>query len=157
MTEDIKIRVHPDPVWRKRSNFIIRAQLPTEYHPWRFEQLFARRLSENTFEICCIPFFMYNIALGDVVATTATEDSKYLVTSVVKPSGRYVFRVWFGESLRFARDITEKLEALGSLIEWSSVNLLAVDAIDQDHAQVVADLLAEHERLGHLVYETGRQ
>jgi len=43
-----------------------------------------------------------------------------------------------------------------SLIEWSSANLLAVDAADLEHAQLVADFLAQRQSAQHLVYETGR-
>jgi len=45
---------------------------------------------------------------------------------------------------------------LGSLVEWSSRNLLAVDAADGEHAQLVADFLTEREKAGHLIYDTGR-
>jgi hypothetical protein len=37
-----------------------------------------------------------------------------------------------------------------------SRNLLAVDAVDLEHAQMVADLHADSEKAGRLVYETGR-
>ena len=45
---------------------------------------------------------------------------------------------------------------MGSLHEWSSRNLLAVDAADQEHAHLFADFLAEREKAGQLIYETGR-
>lgn len=45
---------------------------------------------------------------------------------------------------------------LGALIEWSSVNLLAVDAEDESHAQEIADFLRGRQGLGQLLYETGR-
>jgi hypothetical protein len=106
--------------------------------------------------VCCIPFFVYDVALGDVVVTSAKADRKYVMESVAEPSGRYVFRVWFGESFQPRGEIADELKALGSLVEWSSRNLLAVDAVDREHAQLVADFLAERERLGQLVYETGR-
>jgi hypothetical protein len=67
-----------------------------------------------------------------------------------------VFRVWLGESLQPGGEIADDLKALGSLVEWSSRKLLAVDAVDGEHAQLVADFLAERARLGHLVYEAGR-
>jgi Domain of unknown function (DUF4265) len=67
-----------------------------------------------------------------------------------------VFRVWFGESFHPRDEVAEELKALGSLIEWSSRNLLAVDTTDKEHAQQVAVLLAEREKAGHLVYERGR-
>jgi hypothetical protein len=147
--------VHQGPVWRERANFVIHAELPEEDHPKHFEQLWARQLSDDRFEVCCIPFFIYNLALGDVVATSPKGDLRYVVTRVVRQSGRYVFRVWFGRSFHPRDQIAGELQALGSLIEWSSLNLLAVDATDDEHAQLVADFLMEREKAGQLIYEAG--
>ena len=156
MTDHARQAVHPQPVWRDSSNFVIAAEVP-DGGDVKTEQLWARQVDDHHFEICCIPFFVYDIALGDLVATSATADRKYVVTHVVKPSGRYVFRVWFGESFHPRDAIAEELTKLGSLIEWSSPNLMGVDAVDHKHAQLVADLLAEDERAGQLTYETGRR
>jgi hypothetical protein len=49
--------VHQKPVWRERSNFVISGALPEKDRPRRFEQLFARQLAGDRFEVCCIPFF----------------------------------------------------------------------------------------------------
>jgi hypothetical protein len=119
--------VHQDPVWRERANFIIHAALPEKDRPNRFEQLWARQLGDDRFEVCCIPFFVFDIALGDVVATAPRDGRKYIVNRVIEPSGHYVFRVWFGQSFYPRDEIAGRLTALGSLIEWSSRNLLAVD------------------------------
>jgi hypothetical protein len=148
--------VHQDPVWRERANFVINAELPEADRPKRYEQLWARQLAGDRFEVCCIPFFVFGLALGDVVATSPRDGRTFVVDKVVEPSGRYVFRVWFGQSFHPRDEIAGELEALGSLIEWSSRNLLAVDAADGEHAQFVADFLTEREKAGHLVYETGR-
>lgn len=149
--------VHTEPVWRERSNFIINAELEEGDLPRRFEQLWVRKLGEDRFEICCIPFFLFDVALGDVVKTAPKGDRKYLLDRVVEPSGRYVFRVWFGESFHPSDyKVAEQLAALGALLEWSSVTLLAVDATDGAHAQKVADFLYEREQLGQLLYETGK-
>lgn len=148
--------VHRDPIWRERANFIINAELPENDRPKRFEQLWSRQLADDRFEVCCIPFFVFGLTLGDVVATSPREDRKYVVDQVVKPSGRHVFRVWFGRSFQPRDEVASELQALGSLIEWSSHNLLAVDAADEEHARLVADFLMEREKAGHLVYETGR-
>jgi hypothetical protein len=148
--------VHQDPVWREHANFIINAELPEEDRPKRYEQLWARQSADDRFEVCCIPFFVSDIALGDVVVTSLRDGRQYVVDRVVEPSGRYVFRVWFGQSFHPRDEIASELEALGSLIEWSSRNLLAVDAADGEHAQLVADFLMEREKAGHLAYETGR-
>lgn len=123
--------VHPEPVWRERSDFIIAAELGEEDLPRRFEQLWSRRLGRDRFEICCIPFFLFDVSLGDVVSTASKGERNFVLDQVVEPSGRYVFRVWFGESLHPRDEVAEELSRLGALFEWSSVNLLAVDAADE--------------------------
>src|SRR5207237_9725655 len=94
-----KDEVHSDPVWRERADFIIGAPLPEE---GRAEQLWARRLGEPLmFEICCIPFFLYDVALGDVLQT----DSGLQFSHAVEQCVCFVFRVWFGELLHATREI----------------------------------------------------
>jgi Domain of unknown function (DUF4265) len=139
----------PHPVWRDRSDFIVNAPLAEE---GRFEQLWVRQVADHRFELCCIPFFLYDVALGDVVET----DVDYRLSRVVESSGRFVFRVWFGESFHPRQEIADELVASGALVEWSSMNMFAVDAADADHAQRIADVLFAHEQAGRLVYETGR-
>lgn len=143
--------IHEEPIWRERSNFIIAASI-RDGGDIQTEQLWARRTDEGRFEICCIPFFVYDLALGDLVET----DDHYLVRRVVRPSGRYVFRVWFGESFYPREEAAEGLRLRGALLEWSSQNLLAVDLPDKEQAGIAADFLAEHTQQGHLIYETGR-
>ena len=118
----------------------------------RTEQLWARQVDETQFEICCIPFFLYDVALGDVVET----DDRYELIRVVEPSGRFVFRVWFGETFHPRDEIIDELAALGAVMERSSTNLVAVDAADASQAQVVADYLQSQHNQGRLVFETGR-
>ena len=97
-----------------------------------------------------------NVALGDIVETEASAPRKYLISRVLAPSGRYVFRLWFGESFQPRDEIAKALRELEALLEWSSRNLLAVDARDAAHAQVIADLLADRGKQGHPVYEPGK-
>jgi Domain of unknown function (DUF4265) len=144
--------VHLHPVWRDSSNFVIFAEIDPANTEVDSEQLWARRVDDLRFEMCCIPFFVFDLALGDIVET----DQKNRLKRVVTPSGRFTFRVWFGDSSHPRDVVADEIVAFGSLIEWSSENLLAVDAIDRAHAQKIADYLAEHERVGHLKYETGR-
>jgi hypothetical protein len=142
---------HGEPVWRDRSNFVIAAEIEGDGEV-ATEQLFACQTGPYRFELCCIPFFLYDVALGDVVET----DEDYILRRVVDPSGRYVFRVWFGETVRPRDEIAEQLGELGALLECSSVNLLAVDARDHAHAQQIANYLATAEAEGSLMFETGR-
>jgi hypothetical protein len=144
-----KDATHPEPVWRDRADFIIGVRLSEDDAT---EQLWAKRLKSNLFEICCIPFFAYDIALGDVVETNVDHD----VTRVVQRSERVVFRVWFGDSFHPRQDLANELVGMGALLEWSSANLLAVDVSEPSRAQAVADFLAQREDEGKLTYENGR-
>lgn len=149
---------HQEPVWRDRADFIIAADISQDADGSEWEQLWSRQIDESRFELCCIPFFAFDLALGDVIEVGPHAGRQYVVRRVVEPSGHYTFRVWFGDSQHpAARDeVVEELTLLAQALEWSSKNLLAVDAADEEQAQRVADFLAERERLGHLKVETGR-
>ena len=55
LSEERVPAVHAAPVWREKANFIIRALLPERD---RSEQLWARQIGDQRFEVCRIPFFM---------------------------------------------------------------------------------------------------
>lgn len=151
-TDDVFL-THQQPVWRDRANFIIMAPLP-EHHT--YEQMWARQEADDLFELCCIPFFAHNLSLGDVVRTETRDGRSYLITEVVRPSGRWTFRVWLGKSTEDRLDVEAEFVAMGALTEWSSQHLLALDVPDEVQAQVLADVLAEGDRKRRWIYETGR-
>lgn len=148
------VAVHENPVWRDKSDFIVRAYLGENEGRNEWEQLWVRRVDERRFSICCIPFFAHNLALGDEVET----DSNYVVQGVVKPSGQLTFRAWFGDSthLGIKDEVLRQLERMVVSFEWSSPNLLAISAKDTVQAQQVADYLYARQNAGDLMYETGR-
>jgi hypothetical protein len=150
--------VHPAPVRREQADFIINADIAEEGSPRRYEQLWVRRLADARFELCCIPFFLYDVALGDELETEPRDGREYMLARVARPGGRYTFRAWFGDSkvAGASAELVRALEAGGWLFEPYSENLLAIDAGDAAAAQTLADLLAEREDAGRLVYETGR-
>ena len=76
--------VHHEPAWQHRSDFIINAMLPED---GRFEELWVRKITDDTFEICCIPFFLYDVALGDVVRTHVADGREFSFDGVLEPSG----------------------------------------------------------------------
>ncbi|MFV0372749.1 DUF4265 domain-containing protein [Microbacterium sp.] len=144
---------HSEPIWRERADFIINAQLS---EVGGFEQLWVRRVGEDQFEVCCIPYFLYNVALGDTIETAPQGGRQYVLSRVLNPSGRFVFRAYFERPHYRYRDATAVgVQRLGAQIEWSSPSLLAVD-VDGPSAQRVADYLQDQEDAGRLVYETGK-
>lgn len=156
MSEDVA--THDTPIWRERSNFIIAADIKQKNAPKAWEQLWVRKIDENRFELCCIPFFCYDLALGDEVETGPANGKRFVIQKVVRSSGRFTFRVWFGESKdpSIHEDVLVKLTEFELLFEWSSKNLLAIDAPNELSAQKIADYLYAQQNERRLKYETGR-
>ncbi|GAA1246213.1 hypothetical protein GCM10009633_19240 [Janibacter melonis] len=151
-----KYALHEHPVWRDRSNYIVQAPLNIEDDletELEFEQLWTRQIDDSHFELCCIPFFLYDVALGDVLEVS----EEGVVRRVKSTSGRYVFRVWLGDDGYPRSKVEADLISLGSLTEWASNDLLAVDARNLSHAQEVADYLQMQANSGRLEFETGKQ
>ncbi|MFD5593923.1 DUF4265 domain-containing protein [Streptomyces griseorubiginosus] len=84
----IAIITHEDPIGRGPTNYMIHADLSDRQDGWR-EQLWTRQLTDDTFEVACLPFFTYGICYRDVV----TIDSHHLLTRVVRKSGHRTLRV----------------------------------------------------------------
>jgi hypothetical protein len=144
---------HEAPVWRERANFIIGAPLD---EPDKWEQFWARQLAPNRFELCCIPFMTYGLALGDVVETEARDGHQHLVARVAEPSGRFAMRVWILDT-SIADEVAERLKAVGALLEWRGrwSRLVAVDAEDEAMTHTIAEALRPYEETEQLHFETG--
>lgn len=147
--------VHENPAWCDKADFMIGAKFELEGLALiKWEQLWARQLDKHRFEICCIPFFVYGIALGDEVETVDSEEGLYTVRQVVKKSGHHTFRIWFRNHA--AKDaLPMKLKQMHCLMEWRwrKGNLLAVDAATDEQAQVATNLLQQWEERGYIEYE----
>jgi hypothetical protein len=152
-TSNFEVKVHKDPVWRERADYILHGRIEHEGVQEMREQLWARTIDDNRFEVCCIPFFVYDLALGDEV-----ETEKGVIEKVVKPSGHQTFWIWFdkaaNKSVRGA--VYEKLTGHGCLVESYSPALLAFDAQSDEQARVVCGLLEEETRKGFLECVPGR-
>lgn len=152
--------VHSAPAWRDRADFIITADIGESGSLKKWEQLWARRLANSRFELCCIPFFVYDVSLGDEVETAPKGERKFVIQRVSKSGGHATFRVWFGDSSEpsAVRDRTMRMvEKTASIFEWSSTNLLALSATSPKSATLLANFLFEEEQAHRLKYETGRR
>ncbi|MGO4454268.1 DUF4265 domain-containing protein [Arthrobacter sp. RAF14] len=146
-------KLHDEPIWRAKSNYIINAAIPdSEY----FEQLYVRNIDGESYEVCCIPFFLYNVSLGDTVTTRVEGPQRYLLNEVTEQSSRYVYRAYFSEeNLPNRGKLMDRLRDLDCGYEWFSRSLVAIDSRGSV-AQEAANRLMELENLGVLIYETGR-
>ena len=143
--------VHQSPVWRDRANFVFAAHLGMKDGKNEWEQLWGQKTAPQRFVVCCIPFFVQDIALGDEIET----DADFVLQRVIRYSGQVTFRVWFGAQDATTRlELVQEIEAMKPLMEWSSENLLALSA-PKAEAQRLADYLHSREQQGLLQYETG--
>lgn len=145
--------VHRAPVWRDRADFVFAAHLGTKDGKNEWEQLWGQKTAPHRFILCCIPFFVYDVALGDEVET----DVDFVLQRVVHHAGQITFRVWFGgQDIATREALMREIEAMKPLKEWSSENLLALSLSGEAEAQRIADYLQAREEQGLLQYEAGR-
>ncbi|MFJ9639910.1 DUF4265 domain-containing protein [Streptomyces sp. NPDC101178] len=117
------------------------------------EQLWLRKNEEDSgYEVCCIPFYAYGLALGDVVAKSGTG----IVYGVVSKSGRRVLRVFFADPRPPADSRPELRGAVhfvGLLSEWNGDRHVAIDVPDISLMQSVFDSVQKEIKNGTAFWE----
>ncbi len=150
---DTNVVVHLSPSWRSKANFLLFGAIDLEGEE-RWEQLWARQVAENEFELCCVPFFLYDLSLGDVVETETREGRRFVISSRVKASGLHTVRAWY--SADASEDDKERfLELLRDsavAMEWHSKRLLAFACVSAEVNRFV-DFLGKEQESGVLKFE----
>lgn len=152
----MQLITHADPVWRQRVDDTLSLDVPDLDD--LSEQLAVRQVSDAEYEICCLPFTIYDLCLGDVVEVSQDGGRRRIVRTV-HDAGRHLFRVSVADNLTGVtlEEVAASLRARGHLVEVWGQDLIAVDAEDDAAAQALGDHLGEREDAGDLVFETGRQ
>ena len=146
---------HENPVWHKMPHSVVIVPLPGKDE--QYEQFAAEEKGSNLYRLLCIPFFLYDLALGDVIEVDLALPFARRIIKVHSKSGRFVFRVWFENTpAAVKKKCLNDLNEMGALTERSSKLLYAVDAENFQLAQKVSDYLMEGESAGYWIYETGQ-
>ena len=143
---------HFNPIWKTRADFIIAGSVHVDDETI-IEQLWAKRLDSHLFELCCIPFHLYNLSLGDTVHV----NDDFVVDQLITPSGRYVFRVFKEDGSLRGNEMVNQVERLGGAFEWNTDSFAAVDAVNLSCASAIARLLMDLQGAGQIHFDTGRQ
>jgi len=155
VADEADIAQHELPVWADRADYLLQADLAEHGLPGLYEQLWARDLGDGQYQLCCLPFFTYGYALGDVVRLRkATGRYDHVLGPVTRPSDRSLLRVAFVHRERH-EDLHGPLAHSGRPHEWRSGGFVAID-IEGD---VPAALWASIEALasaGHVEWEGGK-
>ena len=60
----------------------------------RWEGLLGRRLSDDRARVCAVPFWVYDLNLGDEVGIVASAEGALVATDLHHDSGNYTFRAF---------------------------------------------------------------
>ena len=150
---DSDIITHDNPVWRGRTNFIVRLDLSPHGAPGRWEQLWTRTDDEQSFVVCCIPYFTYGISLGDTLSVERATGAH----RVKAKSGHRTIRVALTDD-DVAHQKHDRLHAqlsgeLGCLVEFRGAHYAAVNIADDQQQQDVMAVLTPMFDRGRLLWE----
>jgi hypothetical protein len=149
--------VHPDAARATETVWISLGPGPDGEPAW--EGLLAGTPQPDLAVIAAVPVFAYDLNLGDEVEVAPSAEGPLVAVRPIHDAGRFTFRVLFPD----AHDpedaswvaLQQDLEPFGCWCDVYSPQLVAVSA-EADVAQAVADFLADEQRAGRWVYETGR-
>ncbi|MGS2590056.1 DUF4265 domain-containing protein [Streptomyces hebeiensis] len=151
----MKFIVHDNPVHRGKSNYIARVDLTPFGLDGEVEQLWLQQLEDGSFEVCCIPFRVYGMSLGDIVSLSPDG---VMVARLVRKSGRRALRVLLmptADSSNVASGIEAEVSRLDLLSEWSGDRHVAIDVpIGSDVATLIS-LLEREEAESRVFWEWG--
>src|SRR3954451_22720771 len=137
---------HEAPIWRHKADFLIHVDLSPWGLPGKLEQLWTRRVSDNQFELCCVPFFPNGLHLGDIVETEPQGEWRFMVRRVIKESGRLDVRVAVnvhGEEEVLTPVLLEALHGARCDVEMLRPGYLAVDVPSAASERVLLVSLGE--------------
>lgn len=122
----------------------------------KWEGLLAARDDAGTAMVLSVPFFVYDLALGDEVSTVESAEGALVAETPMRRSGDLTFRVVFeGDADERWQELMRDLEPWSCWFDVRSPRFVAISA-PSEHAQAVADYLHGREQRGELQYETGQ-
>jgi hypothetical protein len=152
---DGRLVVHPDA---ERADCTVWLSVADGSGPeLGWEGMLARRVGTDRARVCAMPFWIYDLNLGDEVALIESAETALVVTAVVRDARNYGFRVIPAEDAKehWWRELMIELERFECWFDIRTSRFVALSA-PPDHAGSVADLLARHESRGDWQFETSR-
>jgi Domain of unknown function (DUF4265) len=106
----MKIVAHVSPVWAEQSDCTVVIPLWEDGVLQLKEEIPCVKLSDG-FLVCCVPFFIYGVGLGDVILDSSGGDSLKQSWHVVKQSSYRCVRVWL-------KQCADRSTALAAISKW---------------------------------------
>ena len=143
---------HEEPVHGDKATGVLPFGLDDDLES-RLELLPVQQLTTDTYEICAIPFFLYEVMLGDVLRVEDLENRRY---RVLHSSEYFGFRLHLDCRGPRRNRILRMIRRRGYLFERISAHGLSVAVAGVSEADAFAKRLLRKERRGWLEYETIR-
>jgi hypothetical protein len=121
---------HTDPVWGSSSDVIVVAA--SDYGPGTLERLVCRTVGDDLFEVCCIPFQVRDLALGDEITARRQGDGSLTMAAITRRSGHAVDLVRLIEPSFGLNNLVSEMREVGALVEVAGRNWIAVDRVPHD-------------------------
>jgi hypothetical protein len=122
---------HDPNAWSAAADSVVEAQSP--FDPTVFELLPCRRVADDRFEVCCIPFHLSDVALGDEIVAERNAEGRLTLREVSARRGRRVMSVWVRSPDFDARELARRLTDLGAEVEVGADRMLVMDVGSIDH------------------------
>jgi len=120
-----------------------------------WEGLLATPGDDEKVTVQSVPYFVYDLALGDEVSTVASAEGPLVAVERTRRSGMLTFRVVVDGGDDRWQQLMRDLEPVSCWFDVRSPRFIAIGA-PSEHAQAVADYLHGREQRGELQYETGQ-
>ncbi|MFC8076348.1 DUF4265 domain-containing protein [Streptomyces sp. NPDC057307] len=130
MSSQVSFIVHDEPAVRPDPAYIAMVDLSPFGFRDQMEQIWLRPLGDGRYEVCCLPFRVYGLAMGDIVSLDVEAK---VISEVVQASGNRIFRIFFppsappGRFLAAKESVISAVRDVGLKMEWSGDRHVAID------------------------------
>ncbi|GMU67322.1 MAG: hypothetical protein AMXMBFR36_35960 [Acidobacteriota bacterium] len=111
------------------------------------------RSRDNGYEVDNIPFYVKELALGDLVAAESDSDGALWYSGLIEASGHSTIRLWFSNK-HDVQAVRNRLRNVGCASELSELpRLVAIDVPPNVPYSAIKELLDDWEKQGALEYQ----
>lgn len=139
----------------ERADCTVWVAFDTDGDDASWEGLLATTGDDGKVTVQSVPYFVYDLALGDEVSTVASAEGPLVAVEPTRRSGMLTFRVVFDGGDDRWLQLMRDLEPRSCWFDVRSPRFIAI-AAPSEHAQAVADYLHGREQRGELQYEAGQ-
>jgi len=132
---------HLEFPWSDLADTIVHAQ--SDLAPDVLEKLPCRALGGDRFEVCCLPFQIIGVSLGDEITADRSADGIWTMREIAVRHGRWAAKVFVRSPDFVAADVATRLRKLGAAVELAGRRALVVDIGPDDDVldEMLDDLL----------------